>query len=140
LTGRIRCGRCAQAYVGTAAHGRSGRYTYYTCFTRARYGTEHCANDRLPAERLEQAVTRRLWQVLDDNDLIDRAITETYERLSQREGEQQSELTGIQDKITETRAALDRYFRLEYALDTLAVSVVERVVQVAARPIGTLGA
>jgi site-specific DNA recombinase len=111
LTGRVHCGRCGQAYVGTAAHGRNGRYTYYTCFTRARYGTKHCANDRLPAERLEQAVTRRLWQVLDDNDLIDRAITDTYERLSQRDGEQQSELAGIQDKITETRAALDRYFR-----------------------------
>ncbi|HEX5309385.1 MAG TPA: recombinase zinc beta ribbon domain-containing protein [Solirubrobacteraceae bacterium] len=41
LTGRTRCGRCGQAYVGTAAHGRSGRYTYYTCFTRARYGTKH---------------------------------------------------------------------------------------------------
>lgn len=49
LTGRVRCGRCGQAYVGTAAHGRNGRYTYYTCFTRARYGTKHRANDRLPA-------------------------------------------------------------------------------------------
>jgi site-specific DNA recombinase len=53
----------------------------------------------------------RRASVLDDNDLIDRAITDAYERLSQREGEQQSELAGIQDKITETRAALDRYFR-----------------------------
>jgi Resolvase, N terminal domain/Recombinase zinc beta ribbon domain len=39
LTGRVRCGRCGQAYVGTAAHGRNGRYTYYTCFTRAREAT-----------------------------------------------------------------------------------------------------
>ena len=53
LSGRIRCGRCGQAYIGTAAHGRSGRYTYYTCFTRMRYGTKRCANDRLPAEQLE---------------------------------------------------------------------------------------
>jgi recombinase-like zinc beta ribbon protein/recombinase len=98
LTGRVRCGRCGQAYVGTAAHGRNDRYTYYTCFTRARYGTKHCANDRLPAERLEQAVTRRLWQVLDDNDLIDRAITDTYERLSQRDGEQQSEWPGYRTR------------------------------------------
>ncbi len=111
LTGRVRCGRCGQAYVGTAAHGRNGRYTYYTCFTRARYGTKHCANDRLPAERLEQAVTRRLWKVLNDHDLIEDAISETYERLSQRGGEQQSELAAIQDKLTETRAALERYFR-----------------------------
>ncbi len=111
LTGRVRCGRCGQAYVGTAAHGRNGCYTYYTCFTRARYGTKYCANDRLPAERLEQAVTRRLWKVLNDHDLIEDAISETYERLSQRGGEQQSELAAIQDKLTETRAALERYFR-----------------------------
>jgi site-specific DNA recombinase len=50
LSGRLRCGRCGQAYVGTAAHGRSGRsgrYSYYTCFTRTRYGTDKCNNDRL---------------------------------------------------------------------------------------------
>jgi hypothetical protein len=35
-------------------------YAYYTRFTRARYGTKHCANDWLPAERLEQTVTRRV--------------------------------------------------------------------------------
>jgi site-specific DNA recombinase len=111
LTGRIRCGRCGQAYVGTAAHGRSGRYTYYTCFTRARYGTKHCANDRLPAEQLERAVTRRLWKVLQNDDLIEQAITQAYERLTQRDNEQQSELAAIQDKLAKTRAAMDRYFR-----------------------------
>jgi len=81
------------------------------CFTRARYGTKHCANDRLPAEQLERAVTRRLWKVLDDHDRIEDAISEAYERLSERDDEQQSELAAIQDKLTETRAALDRYFR-----------------------------
>ena len=111
LTGRIRCGRCGQAYVGTAAHGRSGRYTYYTCLTRARYGTKHCANDRLPAEQLEQAVTRRLWKVLQDDDLIEQAITQAYERLTQRDDEQQSELSAMQRKLAKTRAAMDRYFR-----------------------------
>jgi hypothetical protein len=70
LTGRVRCGRCGRAYIGTAAHGRNGRYTYYTCFTRARYDTKHCPNDCLPAEHLERAVTRRLWKVLDDHKLI----------------------------------------------------------------------
>jgi site-specific DNA recombinase len=111
LSGRLRCGRCGQAYIGTTAHGRSGRYTYYTCFTRVRYGTKRCDNDRLPAEQLEQAVTRRLWKVLDDHDLIDRAITQTYERLTQRDDTQQSELAATQRKLADTRAALDRYFR-----------------------------
>jgi len=90
---------------------RNGRYTYYTCFTRMRYGTKRCDNDRLPAEQLEQAVTRRLWKVLDDHDLIDRAIIQAHERLTQRDDEQQSELDGVQRKLAETRAAMDRYFR-----------------------------
>jgi hypothetical protein len=71
--------------------------------------TKHCDNDRLTAEQLEQAVIRRLWKVLDDHDLIDRAITQAYERLTERDNEQQSELAAIQHKLTETRTALDRY-------------------------------
>ena len=110
LTGKLRCGRCGQAYVGTAAHGRSGRYTYYTCLTRARHGTKHCANDRLPAQQLEQAVTRRLWKVIQNDDLIDRAITQAYERQTKRDEDQQSELAAIQQKLTDTRTAIDRYF------------------------------
>jgi site-specific DNA recombinase len=91
--------------------GRNGRYTYYTCFTRHRYGTEHCANDRLPAEKLEQAVTQRLWQVLDDHDFTSHAIDEAYQRLTQRESDHDDELAAIKQKLAETRSALDRYFR-----------------------------
>jgi site-specific DNA recombinase len=111
LSGRIRCARCGQAYVGTAAHGRNGRYSYYTCFTRMRYGSGQCDNDRLPAEQLEQAVTRGLWKILNDHDLIDQAISQAYERLTERDAEQESELAVLRSKLAETRAAMDRYFR-----------------------------
>jgi hypothetical protein len=53
LSGRLHCGRCGKPYIGTASHGRNGRYTYYTCFTTMRHGTSHCSNDRLPAGQLE---------------------------------------------------------------------------------------
>jgi chromosome segregation ATPase len=76
-----------------------------------RYGTSHCGNDRLPAERLEQAVTRRLWQILNDRELIHQAITETYENIAQHDEHQQNELAAIQGKLSETRAAMDHYFR-----------------------------
>lgn len=76
-----------------------------------RYGTEHCANDRLPAEKLEQAVTQRLWQVLDDHDLTSRAIDEAYQRLTQRDSEHDDELAAIKQKLAETRSAMGRYFR-----------------------------
>jgi flagellar motility protein MotE (MotC chaperone) len=71
-----------------------------------RYGTKQCSNDRLPADRLEQAVTRRLWKVLEDHDLLDQAINQAYERLTERANEQASEHTAIQRKLTETRASM----------------------------------
>ncbi|WP_165949659.1 zinc ribbon domain-containing protein [Micromonospora sp. KC207] len=36
----IRCPQCGHRYVGTAAHGRYKTYRYYTCWSRARYGTK----------------------------------------------------------------------------------------------------
>ncbi|WP_084628430.1 recombinase family protein [Amycolatopsis nigrescens] len=50
LAGRLFCSHCGKRYLGTAAKGNKYRYRYYTCFTRHRYGTEHCSADRLPAD------------------------------------------------------------------------------------------
>jgi site-specific DNA recombinase len=51
LSGLVRCQYCGRAYVGTSAHGRSGRYTYYACSTRYKYGPSKCQGDRLPKDR-----------------------------------------------------------------------------------------
>ncbi len=53
LSGLVRCDHCGRAYVGTSAHGRSGRYTYYACSTRYKYGPAKCTGERLPEDRLE---------------------------------------------------------------------------------------
>ncbi len=45
LSGLVRCHHCGRAYVATSAHGRSGRYTYYACFTRYKYGPSKCTGD-----------------------------------------------------------------------------------------------
>ncbi len=111
LTGRVRCGRCGQAYLGTAAHGRSGRYTYYTCFTRHRYGTKHCSNDRLPADKLEEAIISRLQAVLADHGRLNRAVDRAYARLVDQQPKAADERAAVEQKLREARAALDRYFR-----------------------------
>ena len=56
----VRCHHCGRAYVGTSAHGRNGRYTYYACSTRYKYGPSKCNGDRLPKDRLEAAVLAQL--------------------------------------------------------------------------------
>ncbi len=42
LSGLCFCGVCDNRFLGNAAHGRNGAYTYYTCYLRHRYGAAHC--------------------------------------------------------------------------------------------------
>ena len=66
LSGLVRCHHCGRAYVGTSAHGRNGRYTYYACSTRYKYGPSKCNGDRLPKDRLEAAVLTQLAELYRD--------------------------------------------------------------------------
>jgi hypothetical protein len=49
--------------------------------------------------------------VLNDNDLLTAAIDHAHVQLAHRDGEHEDELTSVQRKLTETRAAMDRYFQ-----------------------------
>jgi site-specific DNA recombinase len=74
LAGLIVCDRCGKRFVGTAARGNKYRHRYYTCFSRARYGTATCPAERLPAEQLEPAVVDALLETYQRHDLIDRPL------------------------------------------------------------------
>ena len=61
LTGKIRCPQCHASYIGTAAHGRTSRYRYYVCWSRARYGSQAgCDIHRFIADQLETAIGQAL--------------------------------------------------------------------------------
>ncbi|MGH3042210.1 MAG: recombinase family protein, partial [Gaiellaceae bacterium] len=74
LSGLVRCEHCGRAYVGTSAHGRNNRYTYYACSTRYKYGPSKCNGERLPKDRLEAAVLSQLAGLYRDGRLIERAL------------------------------------------------------------------
>jgi site-specific DNA recombinase len=74
LSGLVKCAKCGHAFIGTAAHGRSQPYRYYTCFRRHRYGTRSCDADRLRADDLEGAVLDSLLRTYRSSDLIERAV------------------------------------------------------------------
>ena len=38
LTGLVKCAHCGKRYLGASANGNGGRYRYYVCFSRQRYG------------------------------------------------------------------------------------------------------
>jgi site-specific DNA recombinase len=110
LSGLVRCHHCGRAYVGTSAHGNGGRYTYYTCSTRYKYGPGKCDGDRLPKDRLEDAVLRQLAGIYRDQRLIEQALADAAERSERDQPQLEEALAGCRAEIARTERKLDRYY------------------------------
>jgi site-specific DNA recombinase len=109
LTGRIRCPRCGKALIGTAATGRTKTYRYYTCWSRARYGTDTCNGHRMNADTLDQAIFDALARFYRDHtNLIKQAITHAA---TAHLDQQRDELTAIEKELTRAHSAIDRYLQ-----------------------------
>jgi site-specific DNA recombinase len=110
LSGLVTCARCGSRYVGTAAHGRTSRYRYYTCFSRNRYGRHGCQSDRLPADKLDKAVLDALLMTYADSELVDDAIAEARRAAEAEAPQVRSRLQGIAAEIRQAEEALERYY------------------------------
>lgn len=74
LTGLVVCQKCGKKFVGAAANGRNGRYPYYVCFSRQRYGPKEWDQDRLPSSSLEERVVESLSSTFSQRDLLEEAL------------------------------------------------------------------
>jgi site-specific DNA recombinase len=110
LTGLVSCAHCNQRYVGAAATSKSGRYRYYVCFTRQRYGSKHCPGDRLRADHLEDAIIHQLQHVLRDEPLLETAIRNAHAELDADKPRREAEASQLATEIAKIEAALARYF------------------------------
>jgi site-specific DNA recombinase len=111
LTGLVQCARCGKRFVGAAAHGNGGRYAYYVCFSRQRFGTKVCDNDRLPAEQLEEAILTKLERVLLQEEVVREAIAEAFAEQDAERPKREAELQAIDAEVRHVDRALERYFR-----------------------------
>src|SRR6266511_4678552 len=110
LSGLVRCHHCGRAYVGTSAHGRSGRYTYYACSTRYKYGPAKCTGDRLPKDRLEAAVLAQLAELYRDGNLIEQALADLANVTESERPELEEQLGSTRAEIARVERKLERYF------------------------------
>ena len=110
LSGLLRCGRCGKAYTCMSANGNVGRYHYYACTGRQKYGPKACDGERLPREKLEQAVLRQLASVYRDEQLIANALTKATAEAETRRPELAQRLASIGAEITRAEQALERYY------------------------------
>jgi site-specific DNA recombinase len=111
LTGLLKCARCGKRYIGACAHGNGGRYPYYVCFSRQRYGKKTCDADSLPAEELEQAVLEQIVSVLEQEPLVRNAIEEAFADLDAARPKREAELKRTDAELRKLHETLDRYFR-----------------------------
>ena len=127
LSGVVRCNHCGRAYVGTSAHGRNSRYTYYACSTRYKYGPSKCNGERLPKERLEAAVLGQLADLYRDGRLIERALAAAAKHMAKERPRVEEQLASARAEIARVERKLDRYFEAFETGDLSAALCHERV-------------
>jgi site-specific DNA recombinase len=127
LSGLVRCAHCRRAYVGTSAHGNGGRYSYYTCSTRYKYGPDKCNGDRLPKDRLEDAVLTQLASLYSNTQLIERALADAAERSERDRPQLEETLESCRAEIARTERKLDRYYEAFETGDLSAADCHQRV-------------
>jgi hypothetical protein len=74
LTGLLVCQKCGKRFIGASAQGNAYKYAYYVCFSRHRYETQECDQDRLRADELEDRVVESLLATLGRRDLLEAAV------------------------------------------------------------------
>jgi site-specific DNA recombinase len=127
LSGLVRCDQCGRAYVGTSAHGRSSRYTYYACSTRYKYGPSKCNGERLPKDRLEAAVLAQLADVYRDGRLIERALADAAKHTAKQRPRIEDQLASARAEIAQIERKLERYFEAFETGELSAALCQERV-------------
>jgi site-specific DNA recombinase len=107
----VRCQHCGRAYVGTSAHGRNARYTYYACSTRYKHGRTRCQAQRLSKDRLEHAVLTQLATIYRDGQLINDALTQAAEHANTDRPHHEEQLAGVRADIQNLERKIDRYLQ-----------------------------
>jgi site-specific DNA recombinase len=127
LSGLVRCHQCGRAYVGTSAHGRSNRYTYYACSTRYKYGPSKCRAERLSKDRLEAAVLAQLADLYRDGRLIERALADAAALTVKERPRVEEQLAAARAEIARVERKLNRYFEAFETGELSAALCQERV-------------
>jgi site-specific DNA recombinase len=111
LSGLIRCGRCRRAYVGMSARGNGGTYHYYACSGRQKLGRVGCDGERIPRDKLEQAVLAQLASLYRDGALIRGAVDEAAAKEQAGRPAAEERRRALAEEIRRGERAVDRYYR-----------------------------
>ncbi|XSC48568.1 recombinase family protein [Bradyrhizobium sp. RDT10] len=108
LTGICFCAACGGAM--TLRTGKSGRYRYYTCSTKARQGETGCKGRTVPIETLDSVVAEHIEQRLLQSKRLDQILSRVLERREQRAGRRTAHIAELRKRAAEAEAKLKRLY------------------------------
>ena len=108
LTGICFCAACGGAM--TLRTGKSGRYRYYTCCTKARQGAIGCPGRTVPMEKLDTLVADYIEQRLLQPQRLEKILSAVLDRREERAERRKRHIAQLRKRATEAEARLRRLY------------------------------
>ena len=109
--GITKCAKCSRHYGGTAAHGKRQRYRYYTCLSHMRRGLHGCGNDRVRADKLDEALEKAILETYENTDVLMDGLRLAWEEANADRPKHDAELAKVEADIQKAESARQRYYR-----------------------------
>jgi site-specific DNA recombinase len=108
LTGICFCAACGGAM--TLRTGKSGRYRYYTCCTKARQGETGCPGRTVPMEKLDNLVAEYIEQRLLQPERLEQLLSHVLDRRTERAERRKVHIAELRKRAAEADAKLKRLY------------------------------
>ena len=108
LTGICFCAACGGAM--TLRTGKSGRYRYYTCCTKARQGETGCPGRTVPMEKLDNLVAEYIEQRLLQPKRLEQLLSHVLDRRTERAERRKLHIAELRKRAAEADAKLKRLY------------------------------
>jgi site-specific DNA recombinase len=104
LTGICFCAGCGGAM--TLRTGKSGRYKYYTCSTKARQGETGCKGKTVPMDKLGSVVAEHIEQRLLQPKRLEQILSRMLDRRDERAKRRTAHIAELRKRAAEAEAKL----------------------------------
>jgi site-specific DNA recombinase len=108
LTGICFCAACGGAM--TLRTGKSGRYRYYTCCTKARQGETGCKGRTVPMEKLDSVVAEHIEHRLLQPKRLEQILTHVLDRRKERAERRTAHIAELRKRASGADAKLMRLY------------------------------
>ncbi len=94
----------------TLRTGKSGRYRYYTCCTKARQGVTGCRGRTVPMEKLDNLVAEYIEQRLLQPKRLEQLLSHVLDRRTERAERRKSHIADLRRRAAEADTKLKRLY------------------------------